>query len=95
MTALETARTLGAEHGTRDAEAWLDANVLDDLDREEVAASETDGWCGLPEPDLTERRKAGGYGKTGDGGARIRACEDAYESAYRAAVENTIRQAVQ
>lgn len=68
MSAVERAAALGAEHGRRDAEAWLL--------RDPVVGQP------LPEPDLSRDNHA----------LDNLSCVHTYESAYREAVESTVRE---
>lgn len=109
MTPIDTARTLGTEHGTRDAEAWLT------IPRCSVCGTRRGSDCpplshGLlgetdrPEPDLTgaysERQLVQDCGLAGTVATGERWSMDGYRvldtyiAAYRAAVEATIREAV-
>lgn len=78
MNALDKARELGAQHGRRDAIDWGQSR-----DRTDADYTDPTTW---PEPDLL----------TGDGtfAAVCQADIDAYAAAYRAARDETIREAV-
>lgn len=95
MSAVARAEALGREHGTQAAEAWLglggwNPRLLRLLGRAEHEKDR--GRYNWPQPDLSMVRSDFAHGRVPGSTAICDNC-DAYEAAFTAAVESTIRQA--
>lgn len=95
MEATERARVLGAEHGERDARAWLENEPT-----EFPKGPDHLEWTERkPEPDLSGDRPYTIFDLAdeclGDETASLEPIRDAYCAAYREARDRVIREAVQ